>query len=138
MGCLLRIHQWLPVCTPPPKTSKNNFLFTFQSPLQMPSLFCPHWLSFFLSVIPYAFLIADFCRACLPSTCRRDILKVHPLLTLLWEILVSCCSLIHVPLSPFRLCDLVGLSLLTGQVSSSILLSVKQSKAQTFVSLTVL
>lgn len=77
--CLLRIHLWLPVCTPPRKTSKNNFLSTFQFFLQIPSPFCPHCLSCFHSVIPYAFLMAHFCRACLPNTCRRGILKVHPL-----------------------------------------------------------
>lgn len=129
-------------CLHPLKTSKTNFLSSFQAPLQIPPLFlCPydlivsHCFSFKHS---YASLIPDFCRAYLPPTHRHNTLKAHPvpptlssLLTLLWEILVSCCSPFFVPVS-LCLPDLVSLSLTTGQVSSTIH-SMKQSKAQTFV-----
>lgn len=143
----LRVHQWLPVCCPysshqtSEKTSSPLFpLYKFPPPF-VPSW--PHLLSFSHLSSLYAALTPDLCMARLPNPRRHDALKhtLYPLplsslLTLPWEILVSCCSHSFAPVS-LRLPDLVSLSLPTSRVSSSIH-SVKPSKAYTFVSLTVL
>lgn len=131
------------------KTSKTNFLSSFQAPLQIPPLFlCPydlivsHRFSFKHS---YASLIPDFCRVYLPhaqftSRTHTDItLSKHTLYLQPSLLFWLCCekSWSHAAPHSFapvslRLRDLVILSLTTGQVSSTIH-STKQSKAQTFV-----
>lgn len=134
----------LPLLAPP--DFWKNCLSTF-SPLQIPSPFCALMTS---SALIFSFKQSLCCsqyQTCIwltsPTHIDMVLLKhtLHPLpfsslLTLPWEILVSCCSHSFAPVS-LCLPDLVSLSLPTSQASLSIH-SIKPSRAYTLVSLTVL